>query len=118
MPDVQKFLRRILRLSLQTGKNQVLCGKGLTLSETNPGVYVCSASLFKTRWEKEKLLVRSNSPFPTVFSTHFDNFLPFLSNLKLLSANSFSCEVSKICGWERVYSVPHNQDFKVVSCYG
>ena len=27
--------------------------------------------------------------FP-VFSTHLDNFLPFLSNLKLLSANSFS----------------------------
>ena len=34
--------------------------------------------------------------FP-VFSTHLDNFLPFLSNLKLSSANSLSLEESKIC---------------------
>ena len=34
--------------------------------------------------------------FP-VFSTCLDNFLPFSSNLKLLSANSFSLEESKIC---------------------
>ena len=59
-------------------------------------------SLLKTLWEKEKLLVTSNllqaiSPFPTVFSTHSDNFLPFSSNLKLSSANSFSLEESKIC---------------------
>ena len=36
-------------------------------------------------------------PFPTVFSTHLENSLPFLSNLKLSSANSFNLEVSKIC---------------------
>ena len=29
--------------------------------------------------------------------THLDNFLPFSSNLKLLSANFFSLEESKIC---------------------
>ena len=34
------------------------------------------------------------SPFPTVFSTHSDNFLPFSSNLKLSSANFFSLEES------------------------
>ena len=32
-----------------------------------------------------------------MFSTHLDNFLPFLSSLKLSSANSFSLEESKIC---------------------
>ena len=37
------------------------------------------------------------SPFSTVFSTYLDNFLPFLSNLKLSSANPFSLEESKIC---------------------
>ena len=37
------------------------------------------------------------SPFPTVFSTGLDNFVPFSSNLKLSSANSFSLEESKIC---------------------
>ena len=34
--------------------------------------------------------------FP-VFSTCLDNFLPFSSNLKLSSANSFSLEESNIC---------------------
>ena len=32
-----------------------------------------------------------------MFFTHLDNFLPFSSNLKLSSANSFSLEESKIC---------------------
>ena len=36
-------------------------------------------------------------PFPTVFSTHLENFLSFSSNLKLSSANSFSLEEFKIC---------------------
>ena len=39
-----------------------------------------------------------------MFSTRLDNFLPFSSNLKLSSANSFSLEESKICrlvmGWK------------------
>ena len=35
--------------------------------------------------------------FPTVFSTHLENFLPFPSNLKLLSTNSFNLEDTKIC---------------------
>ena len=34
--------------------------------------------------------------FP-VFSTRLDNFLPFSSNFKLSSTNSFSLEESKIC---------------------
>ena len=56
---------------------------------------VCSTSLLKTAWEKEKLLVT----FPTVFSTRFVNFLPFSSNLKLSSAKSFSLEESKLYGF-------------------
>ena len=35
--------------------------------------HVCSLSPLKTLWEKEKLLVTSISPFPTVFSTRLDN---------------------------------------------
>ena len=37
-----------------------------------------------------------------MFSTCLENFLPFSSNLKLWSANSFILEGSKICRWERV----------------
>ena len=35
-------------------------------------------------------------PFPTLFPTAFENFLPSSSNLILSSANSFSFEESKI----------------------
>ena len=54
-------------------------------------------SLLKTLWEKEKLIVTSNFSFPTVFSTHLANVLPFSPHLKLSSANSFSLEEFKIC---------------------
>ena len=40
---------------------------------------------------------RAISPFPTVFSTRLENFLPFSSNLKLPSANFFRLEGFKIC---------------------
>ena len=48
-------------------------------------------------WEKEELLVKAISPFPTVFSTLSEKYQLCLSNLKLLSANSLSLEESKIC---------------------
>ena len=52
------------------------------------------------------------SPFPTVFSAGLDNFLPFSSNLKLSSANSFSLEGSKICRLVMVnYQLNHNIDW-------
>ena len=53
---------------------------------------VCSISCWKTLWEKEKLLLISNSPFPMVFSTCLENFLPFSSRLKLSSGSSFSLD--------------------------
>ena len=39
--------------------------KSLTLSQTSPGIYdtICSTSLLKTLWEKEKLLLMSNFSF-------------------------------------------------------
>ena len=71
--------------------------------------HVCSTCLMKTVWEKEKLFVDEQflfssqviSPFPRVFSTHLENFLPFSSNLKLSSANFFSFEEFKICHLEK-----------------
>ena len=59
---------------------------------------VCSTSLLKTLWKKEKLLVTSNFFFyPQCLSTLLDSFPPFSSNLKLSSAKSLSLEESKIC---------------------
>ena len=54
---------------------------------------VCSTMLLKTLCEKEKLLVKSNFSF----STLFDSLPPFSSKLELSSANSFSLEESKLC---------------------
>ena len=53
-------------------------------------LHVCSTSLLKTLWEKEKLLVQYFLPI-------LEKFPPFSLNLKLSSANSFSLEESKIC---------------------
>ena len=58
---------------------------------------VCSTSLLKTLLEKEKLLVTSNFSFSHSVFHPFGELLPFLSNMKLSSANSFSLEESKIC---------------------
>ena len=96
---------------LQTCKNQGLFGKGLKAILLTDNLHTliipfqnkpwflhfCRTSLLKTLLEKEKLLVMSNFSFPTVFFTSMESFLPFLSNLKLSSANSFSLKESKIC---------------------
>ena len=42
-----------------------------------------------------------------MFSTLLENFLPFSSNLKLLSANSFSVEESRICRLGKGYFISH-----------
>ena len=58
---------------------------------------VCSLSLLKTLGKK-MLLVRSNFFFSNSISIGiWVNFLPFSSNLKLSSANSFSIGLSKVC---------------------
>ena len=64
---------QFLLFPLQILKTQGLFGKGL-----------------KALWEKKKGAI---FPFPTVFSTCLENFLPFSSK----SANSFSLEESKTC---------------------
>ena len=66
-------------------------------SQTSPGFYVSAVQVFwKHCGKRRNCSWRAISPFPTVFSTHLENFLPFSSNLKLSSANSFSLEESKL----------------------
>ena len=50
----------------------------------------------RTSLLKTLLVTRNFSFFPCYFSTRLENFLPFLSNSKLSSANSFNLEGSKI----------------------
>ena len=72
-------------------------GKEWTLSETNPGFYVSVVQAFwKHCGKRRNRSYQAISPFPTVFSMLSESSLPFSSNLKLSSANSFSLEGSKI----------------------
>ena len=57
---------------------------------------VCSTSLLKTLWEKEKLLVMSNFSFSCSVFYPFEELSTISLDLKLSSANSFSLEESKI----------------------
>ena len=68
--------------------------KALTISQTSPDFNVLQYKSFENTAGKGEI---APSPFPTVFSTSFENLMPFSSNSKLLSANSFSFEESKIC---------------------
>ena len=70
----------------------------ITLSQTSPGFYVSTVQIFWKHWGKRRnCSYRAISPFPSVFSTCLENLLPSSAKLKLLSANSFSLEESKIC---------------------
>ena len=70
----------------------------LTLSQTIPGFYMSAVHVFRKHCGKRRnCSLRAIFRFPAVFSTHLESFLPFLSNLKLSSANSFSLEESKTC---------------------
>ena len=70
----------------------------LTRYQTSPGFYVSAVYVFWKHSEKRRNCSKwAISPFPTGFSTRLESFLPFSSNLKLSSANSFSLEESKIC---------------------
>ena len=66
-------------------------------------LHVCSTSrLKKTVGKGETAHNEQFLPFPTVFSTRLEDFVPFSSNLKWLSANSFSLKEFKICRLEKV----------------
>ena len=60
-------------------------------------LHVCSTSLLKTLWEKEKLLVTSNFSFSHNVFCLFGELSAIFINLELSSTNSFSLEESKIC---------------------
>ena len=72
-------------------------GKVLTLSHTMTPFHALGNMPFENTVGKGEIARNEQFLFFPVFSTHLGNFLPFLSNLKLSSANSFSLEESKFC---------------------
>ena len=70
-----------------------------------PSFYVSVVQVFRKHGGKRRnCSERAISPFPTVSSTSLKNLLQLLSNLKLLAANSFSLEESKICRLGKSYA--------------
>ena len=81
---------------------------------------VCSASLLKNLWEKDKLFVRSNfSFFPQCFlSTLLENFPPFPSNLKVSTANSFWKGLSIVKKKSLFYiHLAHHKPQAIIFCF-
>ena len=66
----------------------------LTLSQTSPSPQYKS---FENTVGNGEIAHNEQFLLYPVFSTHLETFLPFSSNSKLSSANSFSLEASKIC---------------------
>ena len=70
--------------SIITSKS-ILCKENsdiLILSQTSPGFYLSAVQVLENT-------VGAISPFPTVFSTHLENFLPSSLNLELPSTVKF-----------------------------
>ena len=100
--DIESSLKR-LPLKHHCSQREKYCHnfKVFNPFPNKPGLLrVYSTSRLKTPWVNEKLPLTSNFPFShSVFypcSIFLENFLPFLSNLKLLSANSFLCRCRTI----------------------
>ena len=74
----------------------------LTLFQTSPDFYLSAVQVLKTLRKREIAHNEQFLFFPKVFSTLLENFLTFLSNLKMSSADSFSLEEPKICRLEKV----------------
>ena len=66
----------------------------LTLSQTNPGIYVSAVQVLKTLGKGEIARKEQFLLFPQCFLPIWMDFLPFSSNL---IANFFSLEESKVC---------------------
>ena len=69
----------------------------LTLFQTSHYFYMSKVQVYRKHCGKMRnCSSRAISPFPSVFSTNKEKFLPSSSNLELSSANSLSWEASKI----------------------
>ena len=90
----------------------------LTFSQTSHCFYISVEQVFlKTLWEKEKLLITSNFSFSHYVFCFLESFLPFPSNLELLSAISVNLEESKICRLRNVKVAGKRIDFSCLFNY-
>ena len=93
----------------------------LTLSQTSPCFHMSAVRRFRKHCGKRRNCLLGEmlgeiSPVSTVFSTILENFVPFSSTLKLLSASSFSLEESKICPLGKCYVVMFGSEVKGGTC--
>ena len=88
----------------------------LTLPQTSPGFHVSAVKVFRKPYGKRRnCSLRAISPFPTVFSTFLEGFLPFhqIQNCRLLTLSIWKS--LNFVVWERVNCLSHNLH---LSCTG
>ena len=95
---ISPFFHSVFKRLVSQGCQKVsLCGNGLTLSQTSPGLYMSGVKAFwkhllKTLGEKEKLLLTSNSSFShNVFYPLGQPFATFIK-LKIVVCKLFQFE--------------------------
>ena len=101
----------------QGHKNFGLCGKGMNrtsvlyfteqfITKFFPNkpwfLRVCSTSLLKTLWEKEKLLVSNNFSFSQCFLPVYREFSSISIKFEIVDCNFFVLKSLKFIIWERV----------------
>ena len=84
----------------------------LILSQNKPFfLRVCSISLLKTLWEKEKMLLMINITFSYSFFYPFGKFSTIFINLKIIVCSLLLWKSIKFVVWERINPVLHNLEF-------
>ena len=83
----------------------------VTLFQTSPCfLCVCSTSLLKTLWEKDKLIVMSNFSFSHSDFYRFGELSAIFIEFKIVIANSYQFGSLKFVVWERVLnSIPEDK---------
>ena len=107
--DICFFLSRATIMSI--GNNS-----DLTFYQTSACFFVSAVQIFrKHRGKWRNCSWHAISPFLTMFSNLFEKFQLFSSNSKLLPANSFRFEETKVCHFGKGYCITEyvlNQFFK------
>ena len=91
------YIQFVIYTWFQFGQVIFCCLVELNLSQISLGFYMFAVQVFRKQCGiRRNCSFQAISPYPTVFSTHLKNFLPFSSNLELSSAYSSNFEEYKI----------------------
>ena len=104
-PFRNKFQVTFILLSAKAfnlDQSKILFGKELTLSQTSTSFYVSAIQSFENIVGNGEITGNEQFLLFSLFSTHLENFLPFLLSLKLSSSSIWVWKSLKVVIWEMV----------------